>query len=147
MNYDTSQHQSGMGWPVLQNGVWEFFMPELVIPKLNHRQILMDYNFWASINGAKGDDSLRDRATDITLTTYEAAYQAAFNGNRAPLVIGNHFNSWLGGGLNTGVEKFMDEVCGKPDTKCATYSEVIQWMGMQDPNVLDQWRKMPRAQT
>ena len=43
-------------------------------------------------------------------------------------------------------EQFMAEVCGKPETVCATYSEVIEWMGLQDPAVLAGFRALPKAQ-
>ena len=44
------------------------------------------------------------------------------------------------------VDTFMSDACGKPETVCATYNEVIKWLGMQDPAVLDQWAKKPAAQ-
>ena len=39
--------------------------------------------------------------------------------------------------------RFMKENCGKPDTYCATYSDVIAWMELQDPAVLQQLLDQP----
>ena len=80
------------------------------------------------------------------MDTYRAAYQAAMAGNRAPLVVGNHFNDWAGSAFSNAAEQFMGEVCAKPETVCATYSEVIEWMQLQDPAVLDGFRALPKAQ-
>lgn len=66
-------------------------------------------------------------------------------GNRAPLVIGSHFNRWSGGGFFDAVERFMAEVCLRPVAVCATHSDVIAWVDLQDPEVLDGWRSMARA--
>ncbi|RJQ71608.1 polysaccharide deacetylase [Pseudonocardiaceae bacterium YIM PH 21723] len=146
MTYDTSQTARGVVWPrKTASGVWEFPMPEVVMPGLNKRMIMMDYNFWYSLNGAKNEPARAAEFTESALNTYRGAYQAALTGNRAPLVVGNHFNSWNAGAFNSAVESFMGETCGKPDTVCATYSEVIQWMSLQDPAVLQGFLNRPSS--
>ena len=147
MDYDSSQISDGVAWPQLQNGVWEFWMPLVKVPGLNHKKvIMMDYNLWFALNRAKEDPAKSDRFTKVTLETYRGAYDAALKGNRAPLVVGNHFNDWAGGAFSTATEQFMGEVCVKADTVCATYSEVTQWLRLQDPKVLAEFRAMPPAQ-
>jgi hypothetical protein len=147
MTYDGSQISDGIAWPDRKFGVWEFWMPLVKVPGLNnHKVIMMDYNLWYAMNRAKDDASRSAEFTAITIDTYRAAYQAALAGNRAPLVVGNHFNDWAGSAFSNAVEQFMGEVCGKPETVCATYSEVIDWMNLQDPAVLDALRKLPKAQ-
>ena len=79
-------------------------------------------------------------------TSAASLLRAAFDGNRAPLVIGNHFNEWSGGAFSAAVEQFLGEICTNPDTVCATYSEVDRWIAMQDPAVPDRFRQMPNAQ-
>ncbi|GLZ39873.1 polysaccharide deacetylase [Actinokineospora sp. NBRC 105648] len=147
MDYDSSQVSDGLAWPALQSGVWEFAMPTVRVPGLGYKKtIMMDYNFWFSLNRAKDEPARAPEFTKIVLDTYEHVYQSAYAGNRAPMVVGNHFNQWSGGAFITATEKFMGEVCGKPDTVCATYSEVIEWMKLQDPKVLDSYRMQPHAQ-
>ena len=39
--------------------------------------------------------------------------------------------------------RFMQNYCGKPDTVCATYSDVVAWMELQDPAVLKHLQDQP----
>ncbi|MFI9011907.1 polysaccharide deacetylase [Actinosynnema sp. NPDC053489] len=143
--YDTSQVSLGVVWPYAHEGVWEFPMPEVRVPALGKQVVMMDFNLWYALNGAKDEPDRAGDYTRIVLDTYRSVYQAALNGNRAPVVIGNHFNEWAGGAFGNAVEGFLGEVCVKPETVCATYTEVIQWMQLQDPAVLEQLRRMPAA--
>ncbi|MEV4313430.1 polysaccharide deacetylase [Actinocrispum sp. NPDC049592] len=148
MTYDSSKVSDGLAWPRQEDGgIWEFRMPIVRVPALNRKVIMMDYNLWFSLNQAKEDASRRAEFTEITLNTYRAAYNAALQGNRAPMVIGNHFNDWAGGAFASAVEKFMPEVCTKPETVCTTYSQVIKWMRMQPAEVLAALQKQPNAQS
>ncbi|WP_410592377.1 polysaccharide deacetylase [Amycolatopsis sp. lyj-23] len=141
--FDTSQPSDGVKWPTRLDGIWEFWMPYVQVPALHKKVIMMDYNLWYQLGHAKNDTGQYAQAT---LETYRGAYRAAFDGNRAPLVIGNHFNDWAGGAFSRAAEGFMGEVCTKPETVCATYAEVTKWMSLQDPAVLDRYRAMPPAQ-
>ncbi|WP_433268391.1 polysaccharide deacetylase [Actinosynnema sp. CS-041913] len=143
--YDTSHVRLGVVWPFVLDGMWEFPMPEVRVPALGKRVVMMDFNLWYALNGARDDPGPPGEYTQIVLDTYRSVYLAAFNGNRAPLVVGNHFNDWAGGAFSSAVERFMEEVCVRGETVCATYTEVIQWMQLQDPVVLEQFRRMPAA--
>ncbi|CCH28097.1 polysaccharide deacetylase [Actinosynnema sp. NPDC047251] len=143
--YDTSHVSLGVTWPTVQGGMWEFPLPEVRVPALGRQVVMMDYNLWYALNGAKDEPGPPGEYARIVLDTYRSVYQAALNGNRAPLVVGNHFNEWAGGAFSEAVEKFMEEVCVREETVCATYTEVIQWMQLQDPVVLEQFRRMPAA--
>lgn len=145
MNYDTSLVSEGIVWPAMDQGVWEFKMPRVTVPGLGRKVILMDYNLWASLNGAKEQPGRAAEFHRITMDAYRAAHTAAFNGNRGPLVVGNHFNSWNGGAFGRAAEEFMSEVCVKADTACVTHAEVIEWMGLQDPAVMDALRALPAS--
>ena len=50
------------------------------------------------------------------LATYNDMYNATFNGNRAPLVLGNHFNAWNNGAYEKALTDFVLEKCGQPET-------------------------------
>lgn len=144
--YDSSRTSDGIAWPTDTGGIREFWMPIVRMPALGKKVIMMDYNLWYSLNGAKDDPTRAAGFTTATLETYRAAYDAAFTGNRAPLVVGNHFNTWSGGAFFSAVEQFLPAVCLRPETVCATYSEVNAWLDLQDPAVLAGWRAMPHAQ-
>ncbi|TWP48646.1 polysaccharide deacetylase [Lentzea tibetensis] len=143
--YDTSHVSLGVVWPSVVDGMWEFPMPEVKVPALGKQVVMMDFNLWFALNGAKEDASRSAEFTQIVVDTYRSVHRAAFNGNRAPIVIGNHFNEWAGGAFSKAVEQYMGEVCAQQETVCATYTEVIQWMQLQDPAVLEQLRRMPAA--
>jgi hypothetical protein len=147
MTYDASQVSEGLAWPRREHGVWQFRLPLMRVPKLKNRKvIMMDYNLWYAMNRAKVDPSRSAEFTAITLDTYWAAYDAAFTGNRAPLVVGNHFNDWAGGAFSGAAERFMADVCVKPQTVCASHAEVIQWLELQDEAVLADLGTMANAQ-
>ena len=143
--YDTSHVSLGVTWPTVVDGVYEFPLPEVKVPALNKQAVMMDFNLWYALNGAKEQPERAAEFTSVVVDTYRSVYRAAFNGNRAPLTIGNHFNEWAGGAFSAAVEQFMGEVCVQKDTVCATYTEVIQWMQLQDPQVLAQLRSFPAA--
>ncbi|ONI77708.1 polysaccharide deacetylase [Actinosynnema sp. ALI-1.44] len=148
LSYDSSQVSDGVLWPVKEKDIWEFAMPMVRMPAVNNKKVTMvDYQLWDALNRSKDDKSKRDEFARATLEVYRAAYDATLRGNRAPLPIGNHFTDWAGGGFGVAAEQFMGEVCTKPETVCTTFSEVIKWMELQDPAVLDQLRKLPAAQT
>jgi hypothetical protein len=143
--HDTSHVSLGVTWPAVRDGMWEFAMPEVRVPALGKQVVMMDFNLWYALNGAEDTPGRAPEFTRVVVDTYRSVYRAAFNGNRAPLVIGNHFNEWAAGAFSGAVEQFMGEVCREQETVCATYTEVIQWMQMQDPLVLEQFRRMPAA--
>ena len=143
--YDTSKVALGVQWPTVQNGLYEFPMPEVRVPGLGKQVVMMDFNLWYSLNQAKEQPERAADFAQIVLDTYKSVHQAALNGNRAPIVVGNHFNEWNGDAFSTAMEQFLEFVCDEPETVCATYTEVIQWMQLQDPAVLDQLRRMPAA--
>ncbi len=148
MTYDSSQPapKDGIFWPQLVDGIWEFYMPQVYSAGLSGKVTAMDYNFWVKFNGAKEDPGSASKLTPIVLSTYNFMYDQAYNGNRAPILIANHFNNWNGNSFNPATEQFMRETCGKPDTYCATYQDVIAWMELQDPAVLaDLQAKFPVA--
>ncbi|OLF11043.1 polysaccharide deacetylase [Actinophytocola xinjiangensis] len=147
LTYDSSRTSEGIVWPSLEKGIWIFPVPEVRVPGLDGQSVVMqDYNLWYAMNGAREEPSRDAEFTEITLDTYRAAYQAARNTNRAPLTVGTHFNDWSGGAFSMATERFMGEVCGRDETVCATYSQVVEWMSLQDPAVLSRFQSMPAAQ-
>ena len=70
------------------------------------------------------------------LATYRDLYRAALRGNRAPLVLGNHFNDWNDHAYRDALATFVEETCSKPQTECITYSDLVTWLEAQRPSVL-----------
>lgn len=142
--YDTSMNakRSGLSWPSQIDGIWEFPMPYIYSPAFGGMVVNMDYNMWVMFNGAKEVPESAPRLRTAIFETYQHLYQAAFEGNRAPILIANHFNTWNGDSFNPPVEKFMREYCGRPETYCVTYSQAIAWMEIQEPSYLAQLQDM-----
>ena len=96
----------------------------------------MDYNFYFSQRGASSDgvttaDSAAD--SDQVLKTYQDMYNATFTGNRAPLILGNHFNAWNNNAYSDAIGNFVVQTCGKPDTYCVPFRDLLAWIAVQDP--------------
>ncbi|TWH10106.1 hypothetical protein L618_004500000100 [Rhodococcus rhodochrous J45] len=145
MTWDSSMPASepGIAWPRLIDGIWEFPIPYVYSPPLGRHQTALDYNFWYTLNGATEQPHTAERAAEITRETYRHMFEETYNGNRAPLVIANHFNDWNGNAFNPATADFMAEICGLADTYCATYSDVVAWMELQDPQLLAEWQNLP----
>ena len=103
--YDTSKVALGVQWPTVQNGLYEFPMPEVRVPGLGKQVVMMDFNLWYSLNGAKEEPARAPEFTQIVFDTYKSVHQAALNGNRAPIVVGNHFNEWNGSAFSNAMAR------------------------------------------
>jgi hypothetical protein len=153
MIYDSSFTKRGISWPTQspQYKIWQIGMAEYPIhgtlgpgspvdagARSQHVQITMDYNFWYSQENASSDVSAEQSKADSeqVQATYQDMYDAAFNGNRAPLILGNHFNEWNNNAYSDAIANFVLANCGKPDTQCVPFQDVIAWMKVQDPKRL-----------
>jgi hypothetical protein len=146
--YDSSRTANGIAWPKQDRyGLWEFPLAYVPLAGSGRGVVSMDYNFWVRQTG--NPPSTRDPAGSSrqVLETYRAMYRAAYRGNRAPLVLGNHFNSWNGNAYTTALATFVRETCRRPETACVTYREVIAWMRAQDPAVLRGLQARPAVYT
>lgn len=148
LTYDSSlTFGTGIVWPDQRQGVWEFPMPYVYSPGFDSMVMAMDYNFWIKFNQGAEQPERSPELRQIVRQTYDYMYQQAYNGNRAPVLIANHFNAWNGDSFNPPALDFMQETCGKKDTYCATYQDVIKWMELQDPAVLKELQGLPAVAT
>ncbi len=140
MTYDSSMPapRNGIYWPQKVDGIWEFYMPQVYSPGFDGMTTAMDYNFWAKFNGARDEPETAPELRSIVKGTYDYMFDQAYNGNRAPILIANHFNKWNGDSFNPPAMDFMREKCGQEGVYCATYQDVIAWMELQDPAVLEE---------
>ncbi len=143
MTYDSSFTRRGVSWPTQshQYKIWQFGMAEFPVHGTSHFQITMDYNFYFSQRGGSSTgvtpaQSARDSAQ--VQATYQDMYNATSAGNRAPLMLGNHFNQWNNSAYSQALGKFLLANCAKPDTHCVSFRDLIAWMNIQNPAVLHQ---------
>jgi hypothetical protein len=154
LTYDSSFSHPGLQWPQRLDGVWEIGMATYPVHgtlpdgRTGVPITTMDYNYFFTQRGASDDgltpaDSAHDR--DQVLATYRDLYEAAWHGDRAPLVLGNHFNDWNGNAYRDALSSFVEETCGRPETQCITYSDLVTWMEAQRPSVLRALRASGRS--
>ena len=131
MVYDTSITRNGLYWPTQTDKyttggykIWEIGLSQFPIEGAvldypsHHKQITMDYNFWYSqrhnsSDGVTPAQSAQDSAQ--VLATYNAMFDAVHDGNRAPLILGNHFEAWNNNAYTNALGNFVLAKCGQPD--------------------------------
>ncbi|MGB6040786.1 MAG: polysaccharide deacetylase [Gordonia sp. (in: high G+C Gram-positive bacteria)] len=147
MTWDSSMPAAkpGIYWPSKTRGIWEFPVPYVYSPALKARQTALDFNFWMTYNGAKNTPKQAPKISRMVRGTYNYMYKRAYAGNRAPIVVANHFNDWSGNAFNPATWQFMRDVCGNPETICATYTDLVSWLELQDPAVLKELQGLPRV--
>ena len=138
MTYDSSFTRTGIGWPKKspQYQIWALGMATFPIHGTDKQQITMDYNFYytqrqASSAGVTQAESDADSAQ--VLGTYDDMYNATYNGNRAPLILGNHFNAWNNNAYETALTSFVLDKCGQPDTYCVPFRDLHRVDGRAGP--------------
>jgi hypothetical protein len=172
LEYDASFSRTGLAWPTRTGptrtgptrtgptrtgptragGIWQLGMPVFPVHgtlpdgRTGVPVTAMDYNYYftqrgASSSGLTPEDSARDGRQ--VLATYRDMYHAAYAGNRAPLILGNHFNDWNGGAYVDALTTFVEQTCGRPQTRCVTFSDLVAWLDAQRPSVLRRLQQLP----
>ncbi|MDH6139944.1 MULTISPECIES: hypothetical protein [Kitasatospora] len=146
--YDASSPGDFQIWPAKTNGIWNFPLQEIPYPGQNFQVLSMDFNFLANQSNSdpNGDPSKYAQWEKTTRDGYLNGFERAYNGSRAPLFIGNHFETWNGGIYMKAIEDVMRNVCTKPQVQCVSFKELADWLDAQDPNVLAQLRQLDPGQ-
>ncbi|MFB7296146.1 hypothetical protein [Streptomyces rubiginosohelvolus] len=146
--YDASSPGGRQTWPVKRGGVWDLPLQAMPFPGHSFEVLSMDYNILAnqSQNSTKGMPSRypgwRKQATDA----YLAGFQRAYESNRAPFYIGNHFEEWNGGIYMDAVEEVIKKVADKDDVRLVSFRQYVDWLDAQDPAVLAKLRTLDVGQ-
>ncbi|MEU5163067.1 hypothetical protein AB0G74_26150 [Streptomyces sp. NPDC020875] len=146
--YDASSPGGRQTWPVERQGVWDLPLQSLPFPGRGFEVLSMDYNFMVnqsgySSNGVTGKrPGWRKQATGAYLEGFRRAYE----GNRAPLFIGNHFEQWNGGIYMDAVEDAIKGMAGKKDVRLVSFRQFCDWLDVQDAGVLAKLRTLDVGQ-
>ena len=75
-----------------------------------------------------------------------------YYGNRAPVHIGHHFSNWMSGAYYETFFEFAKAVCSKPEVKCVTYQELVQYMNETPSSKIQKFKnglfaKLPRPKS
>ncbi|MFF3989210.1 hypothetical protein ACFY0B_32075 [Streptomyces sp. NPDC001797] len=141
--YDTSGVNNQV-WPKKREGLWDLSMQLVPFPGHTYEQLTMDYNFMVNQSGTstQGDPDKYDYWGDQMRDGLLQGFNRAYNGNRAPLVIGNHFESWNGGTYMRALDEVVADVCNKPEVRCVSFHQLADWLDAQDPQVLARLRTL-----
>lgn len=132
-------------WPTKHPaGLWDLSMPSIPFPGRKGEVIAMDYNFMTVQNGGKtsGPPDKYPLWRDQVVQAYLAGFDRAHGGNRAPYVIGNHFEQWCGGIYMDAVATVMTTLAKRPDTYFVSMRQLCDWLDAQDPDRLARLRKL-----
>ncbi|MFG2370385.1 hypothetical protein ACGFY9_02750 [Streptomyces sp. NPDC048504] len=139
--YDTSGVNDQI-WPKKKEGLWDLSMQLVPFPGHSYEQLTMDYNFMVNQSGTQtqGDPDKYDQWGDEMRDGLLKGFDRAYNGNRAPLVIGNHFESWNGGTYMRALDEVIEKVCNKSEVRCVSFRQLSDWLDAQDPQTLAKLR-------
>ncbi|WP_031077581.1 hypothetical protein [Streptomyces sp. NRRL S-118] len=144
--YDTSGVNDQI-WPEKEQGLWNLGLQMIPVPGRQFETLSMDYNFMVNQSGtAKGASSMHAYWGNQFRDGMVQAFDRAYNGNRAPLIIGNHFESWNGGTYMRAVEETIAHVCVKKEVRCVSFRQLADWLDAQDPAVLAKLRTLKVGQ-
>ncbi|RKT02829.1 hypothetical protein BX286_0740 [Streptomyces sp. 3211.6] len=146
--YDASSSGDFQLWPSKQSGIWNFPLQLVPLQGKELQVLSMDFNFLYNQSGdsTKGDPAKYRGWEAQTRSSYLNGFNRVYNGSRAPMFIGNHFEDWNGGIYMQAVEDVMRDVCPRQDVRCVSFKELSDWLDAQDPKVLAQLRMLDPAQ-
>jgi hypothetical protein len=137
--YDASFTRPELTWPTRDpgTGIWQLGMTTFPLHGTDHPVVTMDYNYYFTQRGAV-EGTLAEASADQrqVLATYQDLYQASFAGNRAPVILGNHFNDWNHGAYRGALTSFVLETCGRAHTLCVPFRDLVAWLDVQTPATL-----------
>lgn len=98
----------------------------------------MDYNIMFNQCGSntKADPALHPGYQTQARDAYLMGFERAYTTNRAPFVIGNHFEEWNGGIYMNAVEDVLKAIAGRPEVRLVSFRQLVDWLDAQEPAVL-----------
>ena len=137
--YDSSS-SSRQVWPHQFPGtsMWNLSLSQIPFPGHSFEVLAMDYNYMANQSGptpAKVATRYAEWKAQA-LGALLAGHERALSGNRAPLIVGNHFEQWNGGIYMDAVEEAMRTMAKAPDTYLVSFRQLVDWLDRQDPILL-----------
>ncbi|WP_345133794.1 hypothetical protein [Dactylosporangium darangshiense] len=142
---------SGTGtqiWPAkFAGGLWNLPMQQIPFPGHSFEVISMDYNMmYNQSKTPNGDAAKRSTWQQQARDAFVAGFQRAYTTNRAPYIIGNHFERWNGGIYMDAVADAAHQMAQHDDVRFVSFRQLVDWLEAQDPAVLQKLRKLPVGQ-
>lgn len=147
--YDSSSPGGLQQWPVKRGGLWDLPLQSMPFPGHSFEVLSMDYNILAnqSKNTTRGAPSNYPAWRSQATASYLGGFKRAYETNRAPLFIGNHFEEWNGGIYMDAVEEALKGMADKKDVRLVSFRQFADWLDVQNPKVLDKLRTLGPGQS
>lgn len=144
--YDASSPGGLQIWPTKKYGLWDLPLQGIPFPGRSFEVLSMDFNmlYNQSKNATKSDPRnyapWRQQATEA----YVGGFQRAYETNRAPFYIGNHFEQWNGGIYMDAVEEALKQISDEKrgDVRLVSFKQYVNWLDAQDPKLLAKLRTL-----
>jgi hypothetical protein len=148
--YDASSPGGVQMWPKKKMGLWNFPLQQIPFPGHSFEVLSMDYNILAnqSKHSTKAPPvnypGWRQQAIDAYISGFRRAYET----NRAPFFVGNHFEQWNGGIYMDAVEEAIKHIANEQnrDVHLVSFRQFTDWIDAQDPEVLRKLQRIPVGQ-
>ncbi|MGW4895230.1 hypothetical protein ACWEQL_23610 [Kitasatospora sp. NPDC004240] len=137
--YDSSGNGTQV-WPQrIQGGaLWDLPLQSIPFPGHSFQVLSMDYNIMFNQSGSntRADPALHASYQTQARDAYLMGFDRAYTTNRAPYIIGNHFEQWNGGIYMNAVEDVIKAIAGRPEVRLVSFRQLVDWLDVQDPAVL-----------
>lgn len=148
--YDASSPGGRQVWPEKRGGLWDLPLQLIPFPGHSFEVLSMDYNMLAnqSKNATQSDPGNYPGWQRQAAASYIAGFERAYETNRAPFYVGNHFEKWNGGIYMNAVEEAFTHIAGqeKKDVRMVSFRQYVDWLDAQDPRVLAKLRRLDVGQ-
>jgi hypothetical protein len=122
-------------WPKKDaSGLWHIPLGTMTIGKNNSQILAMDYNLY--FRDSKAKDTIKKgtpewtQIYEDTLNAFRGYFNKNYTHNRAPVLVGYHFEKWNDGVYWEAMKTFAKETCGKPEVECGTFKDLVTYLDM-----------------
>ncbi|WP_030347168.1 hypothetical protein [Streptomyces sp. NRRL S-1022] len=146
--YDASSPGGRQTWPEKKQGIWDLPLQQIPFPGRSFEVLSMDYNMLAnqSVNSTKAPAYNYPGWRKQSAQAYIQGFQRAYETNRAPFFVGNHFEQWNGGIYMDSVEEAFKHIAREKekgaDVRLVSFRQFVDWMDVQKPEVLAKLRTL-----
>ncbi|MFH9981328.1 hypothetical protein ACH4ND_19160 [Streptomyces sp. NPDC017179] len=150
--YDASSPGGRQTWPDKRLGIWDLPLQQIPFPGRRFEVLSMDYNMLAnqSINSTNAPAHNYPGWRKQSAQAYIQGFKRAYETNRAPYFIGNHFEQWNGGIYMDSVEEAFRHIAREKekgaDVRMVSFRQFVDWMDVQKPEVLAKLRTLDVGQ-
>jgi hypothetical protein len=150
--YDASSPGGRQVWPRKRQGIWDLPLQAIPFPGHSFEVLSMDYNMLAnqSLNSTKAPAYNYPGWRRQSAQSYIGGFRRAYETNRAPFFIGNHFEQWNGGIYMDSVEEAFKHIAAErdkgADVRLVSFRQFVDWIDVQRPEVLEKLRTLDVGQ-